>query len=65
MQHDFTLGPWWPAATYDAVWTTEFVEHISHPYMQNYLPVMHQATFVFMTASGMGGWHHTEVQSAE
>jgi hypothetical protein len=61
VQHDFTLGPWWPARTYDAVWCVEFVEHVGRHYAKNYLPVMHRAALIFVTSAGYGGYHHVEI----
>ena len=29
IQHDFSLGPWWPSETYDVVWSTEFLGYYS------------------------------------
>jgi 2-polyprenyl-3-methyl-5-hydroxy-6-metoxy-1,4-benzoquinol methylase len=61
VEHDFSLGPWWPSATYDAVWSVEFVEHVGRQYMENYMPIFKKAALVFVTSSGNGGWHHVEV----
>lgn len=61
VEHDFSLGPWWPSTTYDAVWSVEFVEHVGRQYMDNYLPIFKKAALVFVTSSGTGGWHHVEV----
>lgn len=61
VEHDFTRGPWWPEETYDAVWSVEFLEHVGRQYMQNYLPIFHKSALIFVTSSGVGGWHHVEV----
>jgi hypothetical protein len=61
IEHDFTRGPWWPAETYDAVWSVEFLEHVSRDYMANYLPIFKRAALLFVTSSGFGGWHHVEI----
>lgn len=61
IEHDFSLGPWWPRDTYDAIWSVEFVEHVGRQYMANYLPIFKKAAIVFVTSSGNGGWHHVEV----
>ena len=29
VEHDFSRGPYWPSKTYDAVWSVEFLEHVS------------------------------------
>lgn len=61
VEHDFSLGPWWPKETYDALWTVEFMEHVGVNYMKNYLPALRKAALIFMTTSRWGGWHHVEV----
>mmetsp|Transcript_50226 Transcript_50226/g.98463 ORF Transcript_50226/g.98463 Transcript_50226/m.98463 type:complete len:452 (+) Transcript_50226:124-1479(+) len=61
VHHDFTLGPWWPKNTVDAVWCVEFVEHVSRNFSANYLALFKRAALVFMTFSVWGGWHHVEV----
>jgi hypothetical protein len=61
VEHDFSLGPWWPSRTFDAVWCVEFVEHLGRQYMENYLPVFHKSALVFIAANGFGGNHHVEV----
>ncbi|KAJ1442041.1 hypothetical protein B484DRAFT_442454 [Ochromonadaceae sp. CCMP2298] len=63
VEHDFSLGPWWPKDTYDAVWSVEFLEHVGRQYMDNYLPVFHKSALLFVTSSGFGGWHHVEVHA--
>lgn len=65
VQHDFSLGPWWPAETFDAVWSVEFMEHVGINYMQNYLPTLRKAALIFITTSRWGGWHHVEVHTDE
>ena len=62
VEHDFSRGPWWPAETFDAAWSVEFVEHVGRQYMENYLPIFHKSAFIFMSGSGFGGWHHVEVR---
>jgi SAM-dependent methyltransferase len=59
--HDYTLGPWWPEETYDAVWSVEFMENVGIHHMKNYLPTLRKAALVFMTSARWGGWHHVEV----
>eukprot|EP01039_Chlorochromonas_danica_P007486 gene7488-8277_t len=63
IQHDYSLGPWWPEETYDLVWSTEFVEHVGRQYMANYLATFHKAAIIMITSSGWGGWHHVEVHA--
>jgi hypothetical protein len=61
VHHDFSLGPWWPEQTFDAAWSTEFVEHVGRQYMDNYLPIFHKSALIFITGSSFGGAHHVEV----
>ena len=63
MEHDFTLGPWWPEDTYDAAWSVEFVEHVGRQHMENYFPIFHKSALIFIEGSGFGGAHHVEVKS--
>lgn len=61
VEHDFARGPWWPNQTYDAVWSVEFLEHVSRQYHFNYMQVFRKAALIFVTSSRWGGWHHVEV----
>ncbi|KAL3780208.1 hypothetical protein HJC23_007532 [Cyclotella cryptica] len=65
VEHDFSLGPWWPPRTVDAVWCVEFTEHVGRIYQPNYLPSFRSAALVFVTHSNWGGWHHVEVHDDE
>jgi hypothetical protein len=61
IEHDFSLGPWWPDRTVDAVWCVEFTEHVGRNYQPNYLTSFRSAALIFVTHSNWGGWHHVEV----
>jgi hypothetical protein len=61
INHDYSRGPWWPAETYDAVWSVEFVEHVSRQYHFNYISTFRKAALIFITSSTWGGWHHVEI----
>ena len=61
VEHDFSLGPWWPDRTVDAVWCVEFTEHVGRNYQPNYLTAFRSAALIFVTHSNWGGWHHVEV----
>jgi len=61
VEHDFSLGPWWPSETVDAVWCVELTEHVGRNFQDNYLTAFKKAAFIFVTHSNWGGWHHTEV----
>lgn len=61
VEHDFSLGPWWPDRTVDAVWCVEFTEHVGRNFQPNYLTAFRSAALIFVTHSNWGGWHHVEV----
>lgn len=65
VEHDFARGPWWPEKTYDAVWSVEFLEHVSRQYHYNYVTSFRKAALLFVTSSRWGGWHHVEVHPDE
>merc|ERR1712130_93179 len=62
VEHDFSLGPWWPKKKYDAVWCVEFIEHVDFAYIRNYMATMMKAKYIFASHSIWGGWHHTIVK---
>lgn len=62
VEHDFTLGPWWPSQTVDAIWCMEVTEHIARHYQHNYFESFKKAAFIFVSHAPTGyGWHHVEV----
>ncbi|GKY92925.1 hypothetical protein MPSEU_000261500 [Mayamaea pseudoterrestris] len=61
VEHDYARGPWWPAETYDAAWSVEFLEHVGVPFHYNYVSTLRKAALIFVTSSRWGGWHHVEV----
>jgi len=65
VEHDFSRGPWWPAQTYDAAWSVEFLEHVGTEFHFNYVTAFRKAALIFVTASSGNGWHHVEVHSRE
>jgi len=65
VEHDYSQGPWWPQKTYDAVWSVEFLEHVSRQYQYNYISTFRKAALIFVTSSTWGGWHHVEVHPHE
>jgi hypothetical protein len=60
LRHDFTLGPWWPRRTFDAVFLFSFAEHIGRAHFKNYLPALRQASLIFFTRSSDDGRHLVE-----
>ncbi len=65
VEHDYTRGPWWPAKTVDAIWSVEFLEHVSRQYERNYIATFKKAAFLFVTHTKWGGWHHAEVHKSD
>jgi len=65
VEHDFSLGPWWPPRTVDAVWCVEFTEHVGRNFQLNYFASFRKAAYIFMTHSQRGGWHHVEVHDSD
>lgn len=63
VEHDFSRGPYWPANTYDAVWSVEFLEHVGRNFQYNYIQAFRKAALIFVTHSRWGGWHHVEVHT--
>lgn len=76
--HDYTTGPtalWFEhldifelTVVYDLIWCTEFVEHVSEEYQENYLRTFDRGTkALFLTAAppGFPGWHHVNCQPAQ
>lgn len=61
VEHDYTLGPWWPNRTYDACWSVEFLEHVSRQYAANYMASFRRCALIFASRSRWGGHHHVEV----
>jgi len=60
-EHDFSRGPWWPAKTFDMVWSVEFLEHVNLQFHYNYISTFRKAAILMVTSSNWGGWHHVEV----
>ena len=65
VEHDFTLGPWWPSQTYDVAWVAEFVQQVSWMYSPNYIPALRKTALLFVTTPLDAGWHHVEVHSTD
>lgn len=65
VEHDFSLGPWWPEKTYDLAWCVEVLEHIGRQNMRNYLPVFHRSAIIMVTHAMTGGHHHVETHEDE
>lgn len=57
VEHDFSRGPYWPAKTYDAVWSVEFLEHVGRNFQYNYVQTFRKAALIFASHSQWGGWY--------
>ena len=57
VEHDFSRGPYWPAETYDAVWSVEFLEHVGRNFQYNYIQTFHKSALIFASHSQWGGWY--------
>eukprot|EP01084_Bolivina_argentea_P274326 467554_1 len=62
IQHDYTLGEYWPKQTFDMLWSVEFLEHIDEKYQTYYMSTFKKAKLLFVTASIQGGWNHVNVR---
>lgn len=56
VEHDFSRGPYWPAKTYDAVWSVEFLEHVGRNFHYNYVQIFRKSALIFVSHSQWGGW---------
>ncbi|GKY94812.1 hypothetical protein MPSEU_000446400 [Mayamaea pseudoterrestris] len=65
VEHDFTLGAWWPNRTYDVAWVTEFVQQVSLHHSSNYIPALSKAAMLFVSTPLDTGWHHVEIHSTD
>ena len=65
IQHDYSLGPFWPDRIYDMAWSVEFLEHVNESYMDNYMSTFKKAKMIVMSASPVGGWSHLNPQKKE
>ena len=66
IQHDYSLGPYWPSgknSIYDMVWCVEFLEHIDKKYIANYMATFKKAKYLFVSHSVLGGYHHVNIQN--
>jgi SAM-dependent methyltransferase len=60
IQHDYTKGPFTPKEKFDLCWSCEFVEHVEHQFIDNYMETFRSADYAAITfaAPGQGGHHH-------
>lgn len=61
VEHDFSLGPYWPSSTYDVAYSTEFMEHLGRQHIRHYIGTFKKSALIMFSASAWGGWHHVEV----
>ena len=60
-KHDFSVAPWAPQASFDLVWSSEFLEHVEERFIGNFLLAFNKAKrFIAVTYAlpGQGGHHH-------
>ena len=64
VQHDFETGPYIPERKFDLCWSCEFVEHVSHESMPNFLETFKSADYLAITyaSPGQGGHNHVNEQ---
>eukprot|EP01083_Nonionella_stella_P003263 9295_1 len=65
IQHDYSLGPFWPSKVYDLAWSIEFLEHVNASFMDNYMATFKKAKLLLVSASPTGGWSHLNIQKKE
>lgn len=65
--HDYTAGPYVPNKIYDLCWTIEFVEHVEHTFVQNFVDTFKKCRYLAMTHGlpGQAGYHHVNCQPPE
>lgn len=65
--HDFTTGPITMPATYDLVWSCEFVEHVEEKFLDNFMKVFQSGKVVCMTYAppGKKGHHHVNCNTKD
>lgn len=66
-RHDYTIGELETEDRYDLCWCCEFVEHVEHQYVDNFLSTFAFCNYVAMTHAvpGQGGHHHVNCQPKE
>lgn len=62
---DYTRGPMRPMDKFDLCWCAEFVEHVKHEFMPNFVETFRKCHYVAMTHArpGQGGHHHVNEQT--
>lgn len=65
--HDFTTGPWAPNRDFDLCLCTEFAEHVSAQFEENWMVAVDRCSMLLLAAAppGQGGWHHVNEQPDE
>ncbi len=66
--HDYTVRPYTPSATFDLVWSCEFVEHVEERYLSNFLETFRASRrYLMMTYArpGQPGWHHVNCRTPQ
>ncbi len=65
--HDYAKGPLRVSEQYDMAWCVEFVEHVDHEYMPNFIATFQCCSVVLMTYAPPGqiGHHHVNCMPFE
>lgn len=65
--HDFTKGKLNLDEKYDLIWCCEFVEHVEKQYEDNWMSLMQNGKYIFVTYSepGKPGHHHVNCEPLE
>lgn len=64
IEHDFSLGPWWPEETVDMVWCVNFLEQDNRNFEKNYLAALKKAAFIVVSYSGSRGGNDTDTHES-
>jgi SAM-dependent methyltransferase len=66
-QHDFTQGPWSPERNFDLCVCTEFAEHVSAEFEENWMVAVDKCKYLLLAAAppGQRGYHHVNEQPNE
>jgi len=65
--HDYTKGPYFLEEKFDLCWSVEFVEHVNHEYIQNFLINFSKCKYLIMTHGlpGQSGHNHVNCQDSD
>ena len=67
-RHDYTLGPYRPADSFDLGWCCEFVEHVRAEFVPNFLATFGAVRSLLLLThafTGQDGYHHVNCQPSD